>query len=293
MFNYPIQDKFGEALAKDGTRIEEVYRKLLGREYFEQLARLVSPKMFIPIRKDASKVNITPYENVNASHKPNTFLLGALLTLWDEYMVQDLDRRILTELGYNPLPWSHHLENLFARGNQSPLAVDVKREAQEVFSRLSWKDFMDWAVNFYEHLNIQDEKGLNFLKSYRQYRVTKLGTDQHPDLEGLLKSGRMTNFDEPDFTFYPLLSDETGERLRIEEDGTLKLQGSSRIVTYPLIFLPESVVEKEIVQDFKDSDLSPYLVPLLHEFHHFLAYALQRHPSVIMASLLKQSDKLK
>ncbi len=74
-------------------------------------------------------------------------------------------------------------------------------------------------------------------------------------------------------------------KIKINDDGTFHLDGTSRILTAPSIVLSDDGVDI-IRGDLSSTDLPPYLVAFVHEYDHFVGYCIQKYPLSVVAGLL-------
>lgn len=252
---------------------------------FDEVTRLISPKLYYtPLRGQSPVKPILPTieETLSTSKRPEFLAQSSSLVLVEEHFVEELDRRVLQELNYDPASW---LEARKMKENGQFREVEAKRQA--FLRNLNWTDLLEYITKWDTHV-VKDNKTLfNLVNSYLQYKVHKIGTEQVQDLEAVLSSSTMIGFSvEKDNTYCTLLVSPKPEKIRLNQDGKLILQGSSRMITAPLIIVSEEGVEEVTSLQLKGSTLPPYLVAFLHELHHFFVYALQRYPVNVTASLL-------
>ena len=283
MFNYqgPIQG-FVEALARDGDKLEKIYRKILKPATLEGVTRLISPKLYhTPMQEDFPVESVTTIDS--SIYKRSEFLWHAT-TMWmaEESLVRELDRRILLEMGYNPEQWQRYwLEKC-----QIDETRDTVLARQRFLENLDWDRLIEYIVRWDSHIHKENEVISNLVDSYKTHRVSKVNPSQISNLEEALYSADVrTGFgaDKDNYTGALIISPGL-EKIQIKDDGRVVLKDTSRIVTVPNMILSDKGAEY-IANELKCSNLPPYLVSFVHEFNHFLLYALQRHPTLVATGL--------
>ncbi|MBI3027490.1 hypothetical protein HYY70_05230 [Candidatus Woesearchaeota archaeon] len=292
MFQYQRQDGFKDALERDGQKLEQAYRRVLNKN-LDVVINLVSPRLYVAFEKGATPISFRSKDDnpISADGYAARFNAGCIRQI-DECFAQELDKRVLSEIGYNSNPWMAHLKKLESQRRIGQDQTEWTNETKRILRGKTWKEFVDTVKEWYRYFSFPNAVALNFLQSYQQYKVSKIRTDQVSDLDRILSSGQLVSEREDGVT-YIIWIEPDSTKVKVSSEGRLELKGTSRFVTAPLIVLPESVVIDEVSKDLASSDIPPYLPLLIHEFHHFLIYAIQRHPTGLAAVLLENFDKLK
>ena len=288
MFSYQGQIQgFTETLEEHGDRLGRIYRDALKAQALDNIVRLVTPRLYYTHPREQSLVKSITHvaeDLIKQSRHPEFLAQSFALGLLEEQCVEELDRRILQQLGYNPLPW------LEARRAKDEATDEYLREL--VTSRHKFLRTMDWTrfLRFIENWDsaiAQDNRTLaNLVRSYQNYRIIKIRTEEVTGLEDMMSSSTIIGIGADKDNFYTtILVSPEQDKIEISDNGNLFLKNGSKIVTAPLIILPEDGVQEVTAKQLEGSTLPPYLVAFVHEFNHFLVYALQRYPLNLTTSL--------
>lgn len=292
MFKYQGPSaNFRQALEEYGQRLEALYRQVLGREQFDAVTRFVSPRLYITSKPGQAVIkSIVPdLEALFRGSRNPAFLFNAFnLVDLDETLTRELDRRILHELGYDPSAWlksksDDEIPDHFRRRDDS---------RQRYFQGMSWDYLVKAIAEWHKLLNPNNQSMLNLINSYQQYRIRKIPTEQITDLEARLASAISSGFGFEMDNFAGILTlSPPAEKAQVDDDGRLRLIDSSAIRISPIIVLSEEGVERYTKTQLAESDLPPYLVAFIHEFHHFIGICLQRYPIGLTTGLMLRKGK--
>ncbi|HLC67577.1 MAG TPA: hypothetical protein VJI12_01710 [archaeon] len=295
MFEYRGRsERFKKTIEDYGPRLEKAYKSLL-RGDLNQVSRLDTPGLYytpLEIQIAGQELAAKPVEQILADVPQNPvsqgfFLRAMEMVELDETITRELDRRMLGALGYeNTRPWVEQGED----GSEISRRNDRLRA---YLSGLSSPEFMDvikrWDTKGRKH-GVTEK----LLQHLQQYRVQKIRADDVGGAENIHRtseSGVLIAKEKDNTSGMVLLSPER-DKIRIQDDGTLQLVGTSRIVTAPAITLTDDGVD--VIADYlKGTDVPPHLVSLVHEFDHFVGYCLARYPLSVVTGLfyLKAMEK--
>lgn len=152
------------------------------------------------------------------------------------------------------------------------------------------KDFLRFAANWHQNLEffmeVESSNGTlkSLLLSMEAVRVRKINPSLVFDYLGDRETGKRVGYgDEVDTYSGASILSPPLEDIIIGEDGRLSIGGTSNIRSVPCIFFSEDAVDKHASGDSK-TECSIKL--FVHEFDHFILYALQRIPMIIVSTLL-------
>jgi len=298
MFDYQGNSTgFREDISRYGAKLEQIYGSILGKKLFEYVTKLMSPKLlFTPPR------GLSTAQPVMASID-NLFEKADLKFLWqaissvdlDETLTRELDRRILLGLGYDPTAWTEKQPS----PNEAELEQfkEVAERRQKYFRGLDNAGLSNFIARWDKYIAPDNTLLNNFVKSAQPYRIRKITSDQVPDLDSILMSGRAIGFgsDRDNYAGAMVLAPAL-DKIMVTDEGRLILKDTSRILTVPFIVLSDEGVENHTAVQLQGSNLPPYLVAFIHEFNHFVLYCLQNYPLNITAGLfygkaIEQSQK--
>jgi hypothetical protein len=274
---------FSEALSAHRPQLEKIYRELLGSSY-EAVQRLNSEKL---VHTQEEKMLVQPVTDFLKYLKQDEllfFLQANELVQLDEVLTHDLDRRVLSRLGYDPTPW---MELAYADlDKHDQMRIQGEKRMRNT-KRLSDNELITlmrtWRTQVVENEGI----GYNFLQSTMQYRLKKVRPDEVPNIEEMVRAGRGLGFGNhhDNYAGASILSPDP-KQIHVASDGKLKLEGTSRLVTTPLIVLSERGVQQYLVEQLRGSDMPLYLLAAIHEFNHFVGYCIEDFPIITAAGIL-------
>ena len=287
MFNYQGNSTgFREDINRYSAKLEQVYRSILGKKLLEYVTNLISPKLLFtqPRGQSTAQSVMASIDNLFETADMN-FLWQAISSVdLDETLTRELDRRVILGLGYNPTAWIETQSS----SSEAELAQfkEVAERRQKYFRGLDNAGLSNFIVKWDKYIAPDNTLLNNFVKSAQPYRIRKITSDQVPDLDSILMSGRAIGFgsDRDNYAGAMVLA-PAQDKIMMTDEGRLVLKDTSRILTAPFIVLSDEGVENHTAVQLQGSNLPPYLVAFVHEFNHFVLYCLQNLPLNITAGL--------
>lgn len=287
MFDYQGNSAgFRKEINMYGGKLKQVYTDILGEKLFEDVTRLMSPKLMFTQPRGQTPVQSVMHSLDELFEKADLkFLWQAILSVdLDEALTKELDRRVILGLGYDPTTWAAAPTSSNHKGLAEFTAVAEGR--QIYFRSLDNNGLSNLIARWDTYAAPENSLLSRFVKSSQQYSFRKIRSDQVPDLDSILTSGQAVGFVADRDNYYgTMILAPTPDKIELTDQGILVLKDTLRIFTAPFIVLSEEGVENYTAIQLQGSNLPPYLVALIHEFDHFILYCLQKLPLNITASL--------
>ena len=192
---------------------------------------------------------------------------SGLFILQNEVMADEIAGRVLNDLGYKRATHNVYEEGDIGDQLNRLVASFTNEKLREVV--LDWSKtapFAPWVVRSNA--------------DFARYAVRKI-----PPPEKFTVDAEHSHFfgsQQDNYMIAALLKPEEGQA-EVQDDGSLTVRSDEIVTTGGLLFSPGGIALHDKV--YKPKGIPTELACYLHEFGHFLQYAIASHPIVVLAQL--------